>query len=452
MPESSVEHYRVGTSLEPIGHTLMPGIHTALAIQAIPDAVCWVHVDGDNDPAHRLRVYADDKGIARFSARPAGQWKEVGTLVIDAVKDGLAARQPLMLRSDQLPAPDMPHPPVDIPNLSHGAPTRPGLTRGEALAMTPQGALDGHYPMPPDREHAPAAFEHWLRIVSQPMTVIEPRLIQSSDVSHGKAAGPRSNESKAGAEAGAATRYNWSGSELLRSVILIPGPHGLVEFKYSDPYDWITGSWHVPTVTGELWKKANSAYWVGLDGDNLTDLVQAGTEQDGITVQLWGELELSTYYAWTEFLPQQPLEQVIQNLPIRAGDEIYTEVWMGSAGGDLSLTGPYGRFLVMNLTTGQVGPVFTPRGSTRVGGTEAVWIMERPTVNGAYSDLANYGSTTMYNVVARRINSARHQGYIGFQTGATQNDTMVNLAGTEVLSTVTPIDSASMRFDWQAFS
>ena len=72
-------------------------------------------------------------------------------------------------------------------------------------------------------------------------------------------------------------------------------------------------------------------------------------------------------------------------------------------------------------------------------------------MNGAYSDLANYGSTTMYNVVARRINSARHQGYIGFQTGATQNDTMVNLAGTEVLSTVTPIDSASMRFDWQAF-
>ena len=58
--------------------------------------------------------------------------------------------------------------------------------------------------------------------------------------------------------------------------------------------------------------------------------------------------------AWSTFLPQQPTEQVITNFPVRVGDEIYTEVSMGDAAGDLSLSGIFGRFLIMNLTTGQV--------------------------------------------------------------------------------------------------
>ena len=445
--------YLVDTTAAPIGHTVMPEIDTALAISTVPDAICWVHVEGDDDPAHRLRVYADSAGVARFSVRPALRSTDTASLVVDAVKDGKTTRQPLRLRSDHLPTAEMPTPPADVALGWVDGSSRPGLSRAEALALTPQAALDGHYPMPPDPEHAPEAYERWLRIVARPTTVIAPRLVQSSDVSHGKAARPSAPVSTAGGvEAGPANSFNWSGPELLRSIILVPGPHGLIEFRRTDPYDWITGSWHVPTVSGELWKKANSAYWVGLDGDNLTDLVQAGTEQDAITVLLFGQLTLSTYYAWTQFLPQQQFEQVIPNLAVRAGDEIYTEVWMGSAGGDLSLSGSYGRFLVMNLTTGQVGPISTPRGSTVVSGSEAVWIMERPTVSGAYADLADYGSTTMYNVLARRINSARHQGYIGYQTGNTKTNTMTNLAQTEVLSTVTAIDSSSMRFDWKAFS
>ena len=248
-----------------------------------------------------------------------------------------------------------------------------------------------------------------------------------------------------------ATSFNWSGYELLRSPLAVSGPQGPIRFGLTDPYDWVKGTWRVPAVTGETGKTTWSALWVGLDGDGTTDLVQAGTEQNNITLTLlFAGVSLSSYYAWTEFLPQQLTEHVITNFPVRAGDEIYTEVWMGDAAGDLSLSGVFGRFLIMNLTTGHVAQISTPRGSTVVSGREAVWIMERPTVNNSLPDLADYGSATVYYAEARRINSGRHQGYVNYLTGSTQADTMTDSAG-KILSTVTAVDSQSMRFDWKAF-
>ena len=241
---------------------------------------------------------------------------------------------------------------------------------------------------------------------------------------------------------------NWSGFELDRSLRLLPLPLGL---GLTGPYDWVTGTWNVPAVTGESGKWTYSAFWVGLDGDNTTDLVQAGTEQDCFTLDfLFFRLTLTNYYAWTEFLPQQPFEQVITNFAVRPGDEIFTEVWIGNAGSAPTLAGAFGVFLIMNLTTGVSASIYTPVGATRVGGSEAVWIMERPTVGGALPDLADYRSAVMSNAYARRANSARGQGYVAYQGGRNKQITMVN--GPDTLSTVSPIDAYSMRFDWKAFN
>ena len=49
--------------------------------------------------------------------------------------------------------------------------------------------------------------------------------------------------------------------------------------------------------------------WVGLDGDGTTDLVQAGTETD--TVNYFNgfvSVTFLSFYAWTEFLPEQKEE------------------------------------------------------------------------------------------------------------------------------------------------
>jgi len=273
--------------------------------------------------------------------------------------------------------------------------------------------------------------------VMLPATYVDPHAVGRPEASHGKSAtdGPQSSN-------------NWSGFELLRPLVVTGTlPIGV---KLGPPYDWITGTWHVPSVTGEANTTTNASLWVGLDGDGTADLVQAGTEQQSVTANFGVvTVTLSAYYAWTEFLPQQPTEQQLTNFPVNPGDEIMTQVWIGNAGSAPTISGAFGVFLLYNLTQSVYTRVYTPVGTTKVGGGEAVWIMERPRVAGALADLSDYGSTVMYNAYARSANSARGRGYVPYQGARNKQITMVN--GKRTLSTVSPIDAYSMRFDWQAF-
>jgi hypothetical protein len=226
----------------------------------------------------------------------------------------------------------------------------------------------------------------------------------------------------------------------------------------------------VPSVRGELGLEAHCSVWVGLDGyGGLKDLVQAGTAGYGISYSLvevgtgrpFGFLNLEGYYAWTEFLPQQPTEQRITNFQISPGDQIFTEVWIGDLGKAPSISGTFGQFLIMNLTTQQTARMNTPVSGTNVTGKQAVWIAERPTQffpatgifgpsQGLY-DLANYGSFVMYNAHARKAKSPRGTGYVPYYDLRSIQLSMTNAIG-DVLSSVTPLDSTSMRFDWHKFS
>ena len=123
---------------------------------------------------------------------------------------------------------------------------------------------------------------------------------------------------------------------------------------------------------------------------------------------------------------------------------------MGNAGSMPTLAGVFGIFLVTNMTTGHYSWIYTPVGSTKVSGSEAVWIMERPSVNGALPDLANYGNATMFNASARTASASGGQGYITYQGARNQQISMIN--GADTLSSVTPITATSMLFTWQHFS
>ena len=333
----------------------------------------------------------------------------------------------------------MPAPPAEKSSAQrYDRQTRPALTVDEAMRLTDEEAFARGLPLRPNADEVPKAFNAWLRCVTAGGYHIEPYVVANPDITHGK-----------GKQHSNANFTNWSGFERLRSLKFSPVISGGVTL--TEPYDWVAATWRVPFVNGETGKKTYSALWVGLDGDGTTDLVQAGTEQDATNINFgFVQITLTSYYAWTEFLPQQPTEQVITNFSINPGDEIYIEVSVGGASGVLSLSGAFGRFLIMNLTTGTYTFIYTPRGSTSVSGREAVWIMERPTVGGSLPDLAKYGSAVMYNASARKVNSPRHQGYVPYLGGNNKQDTMVN--GADTLSTVTAIDSYSMRFDWKAFN
>ena len=279
--------------------------------------------------------------------------------------------------------------------------------------------------------------------------MVKPHTVARPDITHGKSQ----------VQEGPASSLNWSGFELRRSLRFAPpGPGPSLD----EPYDWVRGRWRVPAVTGEP-QKAYSSMWVGLDGDGTQDLVQAGTESDAVTYPFpWFRLTIASYHAWTEFLPQQQTSVQVTNFAVRPGDDMLVEVWIGNAGGPPSLAGSQGVFLLMNLTTGVSTRVYTPVDGTRVGGSAAVWIVERPTIilhpasgifgnQYGYSDLANYGSAVMSEAYARKANSARGQGYAGYLGSRMKQITMVD-DGNAVLSTVTPLDGESMRFDWKAFA
>jgi hypothetical protein len=424
----------VSETLSPLRYTVTPGIHTPIAVKVLPDAPCTLHAEDDDDPHRTLKAYADSDGIVRYHVMPLGESGRLDRLVIDCPRGKEIVRHPLHLRSSFEPTSDIPPPPKEH-RLKHrpGARVRPPLSLEDALHLTNKELLPRGYPLRPDPEAAPDAFGAWFRAVSRPATLIEPHVISNPDVTHDTAK-----------RAGPATSTNWSGFELLQSRVVLTG-----EENIGDPYDWVTGTWVVPAVTGAVNQKTYSTLWVGLDGDGTPDLLQAGTEQDNLTT---GNVSVSTYYFWTELLPQQTSEQVINGFTVNPGDEVLINVWVGT-GNDAppSLSGTQGRFFIMNLRTGGFAQMGVDLGTTVVGGSRAVWIMERPTLaGGTLPNLANYGSVVLYDASARRANSGRNEPYIGettlqFTGPRTKQMTMVNGRGT--LSTVTAIDANSMRFD-----
>ena len=412
-------------SREPVRYSIPPGFSSELHVQTLPRAVCTLRREQDSDDTGGLRVLADDEGIVRLHAQPSIAHSEIARMVIDAEADGKRLRVPLHLRPTAKRNRDMPHPrPISRKPQREGARIRPALAEHELLKVKDEALSEAGYPLRPHPDEAPGAFNAWRRAVSTPTTIVEPRAVAHPELHHG-----------AIITDGPATSGNWSGFELR-------GPNGT--------YDWVTGMWNVPSVTGETNTHTYSAFWIGLDGDGVSDLVQTGTEQENYNFDFFFfSLSFSVYYAWTEFLPQQPTEQQIANFPINPGDEIFSEVWIGNAGSSPTLSGAFGVLLLENLTTSESTTVYTPVGSTVVGGSEAVWIMERPSLGTALTDLADYSSARMFNAYARKANSTRHRGYVPYQGANNLQITMIN--GPSTLSTVTPIDTYSMRFDWQRF-
>jgi hypothetical protein len=177
-------------------------------------------------------------------------------------------------------------------------------------------------------------------------------------------------------------------------------------------------------------------------------VVQDGTNQN-VTVS--DGIAYRTYSPWTEIWPQE-LEQTISNFNINPGDEIYSEVYMGDANGDVNPWGGYGYFWFEDLTTGQYTFLSTQFNSGTYYGNNAEWIMERPSINGVsgdYDDLSDYWYAVMQDPYAR-TSDGYYTGYLGPGEGDNSYQlTMYN--GNDALSTVYPINSNEMLFLWENY-
>jgi hypothetical protein len=125
-------------------------------------------------------------------------------------------------------------------------------------------------------------------------------------------------------------------------------------------------------AAGASRKATYSSSWVGIDGYNNSDLIQAGTDSDYYH-------GAAHYSAWWEILPAP--ETAIPSMTVKPGDIITASISKGSGSGwTITMTDGSQTFSTTQTYTG-------PQ-------TSAEWIEEAPTLGRRTVPLADYGQTT----------------------------------------------------------
>ncbi len=411
---------RAGSSLS---LQVPPHAMSAVSFKAMPNAQCSVRPEGADSSVPSMTVYANDEGIATFYVEPS-QASDTAAHLIATCSSGTA--QTITIQ------PVTGAKPLIAPREKSMAANRQGqiaknmrpALSGDPTLLSNAELFRHGYPMRPDPNHSPSAYAAWLKAVSKPAQFVSPKLVNVPGRFHGPI---KKENTPAGSS-------NWSG------YALYGGP---------SPFDWVEGEWYVPTTYGgESNTTVYSSLWIGLDGWGSDNVVQDGTEED-VTVWdfLFFKITSRTYYPWKEICCQEP-EVVLSNFNVNPGDEIFSEVWMGDAYGNLDPNGGYGYFWFEDVSTGQYAYLSTPFSSGTFTGSSAEWVMERPTIGGNLPDLADYSYAYMLYPYAYRADGV-YRNYLDTSDVTSEQITMYN--GSNSLSTVVPIDSNTMEFFWLGY-
>jgi len=154
----------------------------------------------------------------------------------------------------------------------------------------------------------------------------------------------------------------------------------VISSDLQNPQPSVTGvnaSWVVPTVTTST-NNTYSATWIGIGGqfNNDSSLIQCGTEQDS-------RFGNALYYAWYELLPNPAT--TIPFMFISPGDQIQASIQLANV-----TTSQW----VINLTDTTTTRSFQTTVTYNSSQLTAEWIVERPTVNHAISQLTDFGNVT----------------------------------------------------------
>src|SRR4029077_3860507 len=132
-------------------------------------------------------------------------------------------------------------------------------------------------------------------------------------------------------------------------------------------------------------------------------------------------IQTSSYDAWIEWYPYS--SQVVSNFPVNPGADIHAWTWVRDAAGHWDPAATVGWFYLWNATQNVYCSTSTgaPPGTVFNGHT-AEWIMERPSVNGSVTSLAQYTSpASITNALAYDLNGVSHQ----YSADTSWNVTMV---------------------------
>jgi hypothetical protein len=142
----------------------------------------------------------------------------------------------------------------------------------------------------------------------------------------------------------------------------------------------VGASWIVPRITVSS-SDSYSAVWIGIGGQSDKDntLIQTGTEQDSLNGKV-------TYSIWYELLPRDSV--TINSMKVSPGDEINATI---------SLTSSPTNLWTIEINDITKGETFKQNFNYNSNRFSAGWIVERPTINGVFSTLANFGNVTFNN-------------------------------------------------------
>jgi hypothetical protein len=239
------------------------------------------------------------------------------------------------------------------------------------------------FPPRPDPKVAPSDYAVWQSVVTAPVRRVIPHQ-QMTTLRNGPAvilSTSRGLHPPLTTKAVGTTTPNWSGYGIIDSA----NP-----FKASK--STIYGIFMVPAVQQGAGKCTGgwdySAAWVGFDGLNSSDLLQAGVEADAYCASGTARQQ---YYAWYEWYPNNEVR--VSAPAIAPGDQIYVYVW------NTGLT--TGHYYIQNMTQRTSSSLqFTAPSGTQLQGNSMEWIAERTQVGGSYATLTNYTSMPWYDARA----------------------------------------------------
>jgi len=270
-------------------------------------------------------------------------------------------------------------------------------------------------PRRPDARTEPRLAQLWERAIGRTRLWIAPEFEHHENISHGPLRAGRSVKRRAKAAQLAvsnATSTNWSGA-----AVFAPS---------NKPYRFVGGQWTVPSPNAPSDGSYYASEWVGIDGWNSSDVLQAGTETQ--ITKIWF-FTATQVYTWWEWFPSGEVK--ISNLPVSPGDVMYCLICADST--------THATVSFSNQSTG-VGTRFdiTAPGRTALTGNVAEWIVERPTVNGSVANLTDYaacyfdeciagGSLNIDNLTGASLITMTGSGNATLSAPVKENDSVVKV-------------------------
>jgi hypothetical protein len=259
--------------------------------------------------------------------------------------------------AQQVPAPGVV---AGIPQgVSVVLPPPPGF---DPVTATPTQRAQFELPPGPDPVTAPVAYKAWAEAMRVPRAPLAATRLTPTD----NFAGPAVGTEGTGA---ASTSSNWSGAAVLDSNN--PFTIEAIQGEYTIPiaqqaFSTCDGKWDSVVI------------WVGMDGWNSKDVLQAGVENDAYCS---GSTKEAYYSAWIEWFPNSWTR--VSSPAISPGDLLFVEVW------NTSSTLGYAYFADRTTNVAAEYKITAPSGTTLTGNV-VEWIDERPAFSGTLANLANY--------------------------------------------------------------